>query len=84
MVFLLGFYLAGAWIGVLLFYCLLQFSSNFAQGPFQGYMPDLVPAKQVGLASGLMGLMILLGVGGGAMLVARRRTASATPATSSS
>ncbi|MEO8229382.1 MAG: MFS transporter [Chloroflexota bacterium] len=70
MVFLLGFYLAGAWIGILIFYCLLQFSSNFAQGPFQGYMPDLVPAKQVGLASGLMGLMILLGVGGGAMLVA--------------
>jgi MFS family permease len=70
MVFLVGFYLAGAWIGILVFYCLLQFSSNFAQGPFQGYMPDLVPARQVGLASGLMGLMILLGIGGGAMLVA--------------
>ncbi len=27
---------------------LLQFSSNFAQGPFQGYVPDLVPAPQVG------------------------------------
>jgi len=50
MVFLLGFYLAGAWIGLLIFYVLLQFSSNFAQGPFQGYMPDLVPARQVGLA----------------------------------
>ncbi len=70
MAFLLGFYLAGAWVGILIFYCLLQFSSNFAQGPFQGFMPDLVPARQVGLASGLMGLMILLGVGGGAMLVA--------------
>ena len=56
--FLLGFYLAGAWVGTFIFYCLLQFSSNFAQWPFQGYMPDLVPAKQVGLASGLMGLMI--------------------------
>jgi MFS family permease len=70
MVFLLGLYLVGAWVGILIFYCLLQFSSNFAQGPFQGYMPDLVPAKQVGLASGLMGLMILVGIGGGAMLVA--------------
>jgi MFS family permease len=70
MVFLLGLYLAGAWVGILVFYVLLQFSSNFAQGPFQGFMPDLVPAKQVPLASGLMGLMILLGVGGGAMLVA--------------
>jgi len=43
------------------FVCLLQFSSNFAQGPFQGYVPDLVPAKQVGLASGLMGLFAALG-----------------------
>jgi MFS family permease len=43
------------------FYFLLQVSSNFAQGPFQGYVPDLVPAKQVGLASGLMGLMLTMG-----------------------
>ena len=43
------------------FVSLLQFSSNFAQGPFQGYVPDLVPAKQVGLASGLMGLFAALG-----------------------
>lgn len=34
---------------------LLQFSSNFAQGPYQGYVPDLVPSKQVGIASGLLG-----------------------------
>ena len=70
MVFLLALYLVGAWSGLLIIYVALQFSSNFAQGPFQGYMPDLVPAKQVGLASGLMGLMILLGAGGGAILVA--------------
>jgi MFS family permease len=70
MVFLLALFLVDAWIGLLLVYVALQFSSNFAQGPFQGYMPDLVPARQVGLASGLMGLMILLGAGGGAMLVA--------------
>jgi MFS family permease len=40
---------------------LLQFSSNFAQGPFQGYVPDLVPKHQVGLASGMMGVMIVIG-----------------------
>ena len=40
---------------------LLQFSSNFAQGPFQGYVPDLVPAAQVGLASSLVGLMQIMG-----------------------
>jgi Na+/melibiose symporter-like transporter len=34
---------------------LLQFSSNFAQGPYQGYVPDLVPSRQVGVASGLLG-----------------------------
>src|SRR5207245_6928758 len=33
--------------------------------PFQGYVPDLVPAAQVGLASGLMGVMIVLGRIGG-------------------
>ena len=36
-------------------------SSNFAQGPFQGYVPDLVPARQVGTAAALMGLMLVLG-----------------------
>ena len=30
-------------------------------GPFQGYMPDLVPAHQVGRASGFIGLMIVFG-----------------------
>ena len=33
-----------------------------AQGPFQGYVPDLVPASQVGLASALVGLFQVLGV----------------------
>ena len=45
---------------------LLQFSSNFAQGPFQGYLQDLVPSPQVGVASGLMGLASLVGNLGGA------------------
>ncbi len=44
---------------------LLQFSSNFAQGPFQGYIPDLVGARQVALASALVGIMSVLGVVGG-------------------
>ncbi|MDQ3938787.1 MAG: MFS transporter [Chloroflexota bacterium] len=46
---------------MLVFVILLQCSSNFAQGPFQGYVPDLVPPQQVGVASGLMGVMIILG-----------------------
>jgi MFS family permease len=40
---------------------LLQFSSNFAQGPYQGYVPDLVPGRQVGIASGLLGAANIAG-----------------------
>ncbi len=60
-VFLIGVASSQDFLVLLVFMVLLQFSSNFAQGPFQGYVPDLVPARQVGLASGLMGLMLVLG-----------------------
>jgi len=61
MVFLAGLAFSNYFVAMVAFYFLLQVSSNSAQGPFQGYVPDLVPAKQVGLASGLMGLMLTLG-----------------------
>jgi MFS family permease len=60
-VFLAGLAWSNEFVSMVAFYFLLQVSSNFAQGPFQGYVPDLVPAKQVGMASGLMGLMLTLG-----------------------
>jgi len=60
-VFLFGLATSQTYVALVAFYFLLQLSSNAAQGPFQGYVPDLVPAKQVGLASGLMGTMIVLG-----------------------
>jgi MFS family permease len=60
-VFLAGLAWSNDFLAMVAFYFLLQVSSNFAQGPFQGYVPDLVPAKQVGTASGLMGLMLTLG-----------------------
>jgi MFS family permease len=60
-VFLAGIAFSQGYLAILVFLVLLQFSSNFAQGPFQGYVPDLVPAHQVGLASGLMGMMLVLG-----------------------
>lgn len=59
--FLIGVALSESYWGVVVFVVLLQFSSNFAQGPLQGYVPDLVPSKQVGVASALMGVMIMLG-----------------------
>ncbi len=48
----------------------LQLSSNAAQGPFQGYVPDLVPERQVGTASGLMGVMRLTGLMAGTVIMA--------------
>ena len=60
-VFLIGVASSQDFVALVAFMVLLQFSSNFAQGPFQGYVPDLVPARQVGIASGLMGLMLVLG-----------------------
>jgi len=60
-VFLLGIASSNTVLAVAAFMVLLQVSANFAQGPFQGYVPDLVPAKQVGLASALVGLFQVLG-----------------------
>ncbi len=68
-VFLVGIASSQAYLAIFAFVVLLQFSSNFAQGPFQGYIPDLVPAGQVGLASALVGVMSILGVIGGTILV---------------
>jgi MFS family permease len=60
-IFLIGIGLSNAYVSLVVFLILVQFSSNFAQGPFQGYIPDLVPPKQVALASALVGIMQTLG-----------------------
>lgn len=60
-VFLSSFALAQPYLAIVAMYFMLQLSSNFAQGPFQGYVPDLVPKEQVGIASGLMGAMLVGG-----------------------
>ena len=62
LVFLIGIASSNTLVSIAAFIALLQFSSNFAQGPFQGYVPDLVPGPQVGTASALVGLMQVLGV----------------------
>src|SRR5437588_3747665 len=46
---------------LLLVYVLFQVASNTAQGPYQGMLPDQVPAEQRGEASGYYGLMNMLG-----------------------
>ena len=60
-VFLFGIASSNTVLAIAVFVVLLQVSSNFAQGPFQGYVPDLVPAHQVGIASSLVGLFSVLG-----------------------
>jgi MFS family permease len=60
-VFLVGIAVSQDLIAIAAFVALLQFSANFAQGPFQGYVPDLVPSSQVGVASALVGMMQILG-----------------------
>ncbi len=67
--FLVGVATSQSYLAIFAFVVLLQFSSNFAQGPFQGYVPDLVPASQVGFASALVGVMSILGVITGTLLV---------------
>lgn len=59
--FLVGIATSNTVLAIAAFVLALQLSTNIAQGPYQGYVPDLVPARQVGLASGLVGLMVILG-----------------------
>jgi MFS family permease len=61
LVFLVGLATSNTVLTVAAFVTLLQLSSNFAQGPFQGYIPDLVPEAQVGLASAMVGMFTVLG-----------------------
>jgi MFS family permease len=61
LVFLAGIATANNVLMLGAFAALLAFSTNIARGPFQGYVPDLVNEKQVGLASAMVGLMQILG-----------------------
>lgn len=61
LVFLAGIALADTVLILGAFAALLTFSTNIARGPFQGYVPDLVPERQVGLASAMVGMMQIIG-----------------------
>ena len=69
LVFLVGIVSSSTVLALGAFLALLQLSSNTAQGPFQGYVPDLVPEPQVARASALLGMMRILGLIGGYALV---------------
>lgn len=68
-VFLVGIATSNTILMLGAFAALLSVSTNIARGPFQGYVPDLVPEPQVGLASAMVGLMQILGNVTGFVLV---------------
>ena len=55
----IGFY--NSFFAILIVYCLLQISCNVAQGPFQAFIPDLVPGGKRGVASGVKSLLEVVG-----------------------
>jgi MFS family permease len=69
-VFLLGIAMGNSVLMLAAFMLLLSISTNIARGPFQGYVPDLVAEPQVGMASGMVGLMQVAGNVTGFLLVA--------------
>lgn len=60
-VFLIGIATANSLVAIIAFVTLLALSTNTARGPFQGYVPDLVPDRQVGTASSMVGLFQVIG-----------------------
>jgi len=56
-----GIGLAGSFAAIFVVYCLLHLATNTAQGPFQAYIPDMVPPDKHGLASGFKALFEIIG-----------------------
>ena len=59
--FLPGIGFFGSYAAIFIIYCLLQVSGNTAQGPYQAFIPDLVPEGRRGLASGVKSLLEIVG-----------------------
>ncbi len=64
--FLSGIGWSGSYAVIFIIYCLLQIASNTAQGPYQAFIPDLVPEGRRGIASGIKSF---LEIGGGVALL---------------
>ena len=71
MALLPGIGLAGSYVFLFISYCLIQVAANTAQGPYQGYLPDMVPLDHRGRASSLKSLMELAGGAFGVILIGR-------------
>lgn len=57
-----GMGLWSTYVSVIIVFCLLQIALNTAQGPYQAFIPDLVPENERGLASGVKSLELVGGV----------------------
>jgi MFS family permease len=56
---------AGSYPQIIVAYAIIQIFLNGAQAAYAGIIPDVVPAMQVGKASGFLATMTQLGIGGG-------------------
>jgi MFS family permease len=56
---------AGSYLQIVIGYAIIQFFFNAAGAAYAGIIPDVVPAQQVGKASGFLATMTQLGIGGG-------------------
>ena len=61
MLFIPGIGFCGSFVALFIIYCLLQVSCNTAHGPYQAFIPDLVPGGKRGLASGVKTLLEFVG-----------------------
>lgn len=59
----------GSYVTLFTVFCLMQVSANIAQASWQGFIPDLVPKEKRGQASGLKGLLEILGAITGIQIV---------------
>ena len=59
--FLPGIGFFSSYVAIFTIICLLQISSNTAQGPYQAFIPDFVPEGKRGVASGVKGLLEIVG-----------------------
>ena len=61
-VFLLLMVFSGNYVMLVVGYALLQLSSNIAHGPYQAYIPELVPEAKHGTVTGVKQLFEIIGI----------------------
>lgn len=60
-VLLSGIVLSQTYAAIFAVYCLMQIASNTAQGPYQAFIPEMVPEDKRGRAAGVKGLLSIIG-----------------------